>query len=100
VVLACTHYPLLEAHFRAVLPPDITIVDPARKHAERAGRLVADLGIAPGTGATLCTTSGNVEQFRGNLKMLIGDLNPRVTAALENEGVGAGAELARESAGG
>jgi glutamate racemase len=100
VVLACTHYPLLEAHFRAVLPDGATIIDPAQKHAERAARLVAELGIAPGTGATLCVTSGNLERFRGNVEALIGDLHPRVLAALEDESVGTGTQLARESAGG
>lgn len=100
VVLACTHYPLLEAHFRAVLGPDVAIIDPARRHAERAARLVAELDIPPGTGATLCVTSGNLEQFRGNVNMLIGDLEPRFSVALESEGVGAGTEFARESAGG
>jgi glutamate racemase len=100
VVLACTHYPLLEAHFRAVLPAGMPILDPARKHAERAARLVSELRIATGGGKTLCVTSGNLDQFRENLQALIGDLHPRVLAALENEGVGAGTELARKSAGG
>lgn len=98
VVLACTHYPLLQAHFRAVLPADILIIDPAIRHAQRAARLVADLEIAPGTGTTLCMTSGSREQFRGNLEALIGDMHPRVLAAFEDEGVGAGTTLARESA--
>jgi glutamate racemase len=100
VVLACTHYPLLEQHFRAVLPRDVTIVDPARRHAERAARLVADLDIRPGTGATFCMTSGKLEQFREHLETLIGDLGPRVCVAFENEGVGATTELARQDAGG
>lgn len=99
VVLACTHYPLLESHFREVLGDSVAILDPARRHAERAVRLVADVGIAPGTGATVCVTSGNLEQFRGNVEALIGDLEPRFFVALESEGVGAGTELTRESAG-
>ncbi|HLI95135.1 MAG TPA: glutamate racemase [Candidatus Baltobacteraceae bacterium] len=100
VVLACTHYPLLEGHFRAVLSPEVTIVDPALKHAERAVRLVANLGIMSGSGTTICVTSGNLEQFRGNLESIAGDLHPRVVAAFEGQGVGAGTEFARESAGG
>lgn len=100
VVLACTHYPLLEAHFRAVLDAKITLVDPAVKHAERAARLVDDLGIRAGSGKATCVTSGSLEQFRGNVELLVGDIRPRVLAAFENEGVGAGTGLARESAGG
>lgn len=100
VVLACTHYPLLEAHFREILGPDVAIVDPARRHAERVVSLVTELGIRPGSGAIRCETSGNLEQFRGNLESLIGDLEPQICVALESEGVGAGTELARESAGG
>lgn len=100
VVLACTHYPLLEAHFRDVLGADVAIVDPAKMHAQRAAGLVAELGIAPGTGATLCMTSGNLERFRENLESLIGDMRPRVCPAPGSEGVGAATELAREGAGG
>lgn len=99
VVLACTHYPLLEAHFRAVLAPGVSIIDPAQRHAQRAAALVEELAISPGTGATLCVTSGNLEQFRRNLESLIGDLEPRICVALESEGVGAGTEFARESTG-
>ena len=98
-ILACTHYPLLEEHFRAVLPAGMPIIDPAVRHAQRAVRLVRELGIQPGTGATLCMTSGNLEQFRGNLETLIGDLEPRIFVALE-KGVGAGTTLASEGAGG
>lgn len=100
VVLACTHYPLLQEHFHAVLPPGIAILDPARRHAQRAARLVAELGIGPGTGATFCMTSGNLEHFREHLETLIGDLGPRICVAFESEGVGVGTELARQDSGG
>lgn len=100
VILACTHYPLLAAHFHAVLRPGMTVLDPARAHAERAARLVRALRIPEGSGATRCMTSGNLEQFRGNLKRLIGDLHPEIIAASGSNGVGATVELARESAGG
>lgn len=99
VVLACTHYPLLEEHFRSVLGPDIAIVDPARMHAKRAVDLVDALGIAPGSGATLCMTSGNLERFRENLEALIGDLQPQSFIAPGSEGVGVTTRLARKGAG-
>ena len=100
VVLACTHYPLLEAHFQAVLGPQVAIVDPARMHAQRAAELVRRLEITPGSGSILCMTSGNLERFRGNLDTLIGDLHPDCCAAPGSEGVGASTEFAREGAGG
>ncbi len=100
VLLACTHYPLLETHFRAVLGNGVAIVDPAQIHAQRAARLVAQLGIPPGAGATLCMTSGNLERFRGNLESLIGDMEPEICASPGSEGVGVTTEFAREGAGG
>jgi glutamate racemase len=100
VVLACTHYPLLEAHFQAVLGPQVAIVDPARMHAQRAAELVRRLEITPGSGSILCMTSGNLERFRGNLDTLIGDLHPDSCAAPGSEGVGASTQFAREGAGG
>lgn len=98
VVLACTHYPLLEGHFRDLLGNGVAIVDPARMHAQRAVRLVADLGIAPASGATLCMTSGNLERFRENLESLIGDLKPEICTWAGSDGVGTTTEFARESA--
>lgn len=99
VVLACTHYPLLEGHFREVLGSTVAILDPAERHAERAVGLITEFGIPPGSGATVCVTSGNLEQFRENVESLIGDLEPQICVVLGSEGVGAGTELARESAG-
>ncbi len=100
VVLACTHYPLLERHFRAALDPAVAVVDPAQMHAQQAARLVASLAIPPGRGATLCVSSGNGERFRESVRSLIGDLGPEFCIALGSEGVGATTEFARESFGG
>lgn len=100
VILACTHFPLLETHFRDAIGPAAAIVDPAQMHARRAAQLVADLGIAPRTGATLCMTSGNPDRFRENLETLIGDMRPSVCVVFGSEGVGVASELAREGAGG
>jgi glutamate racemase len=100
VVLACTHYPLLESHFAAVLPPGLPIIDPAVFHAQQAARLVTERGIQEGTGKILCVTSGNLELFRGNLAALVGDLQPQVLPAFGSDGVGATIEYAREGFGG
>ncbi|HKU67393.1 MAG TPA: glutamate racemase [Candidatus Baltobacteraceae bacterium] len=100
VVLACTHYPLLETHFREVLGAGIAVVDPAQMHAQRAARMVAELGIEPGAGTTLCVTSGNLERFRERLRLLIGDLKPQICASLGSDGVGVASQFAREGVGG
>ncbi len=40
VVFGCTHYPLLERHFRAVLGGNVALVDPAVVQAQRAAELL------------------------------------------------------------
>jgi glutamate racemase len=99
VVLACTHYPLLERHFRELLGTEIAIVDPANMHAQRAARLVAELRIPAGAGTTFCMTSGNLERFRENVEAFIGDMHPQITAAAGSDGVGATTGYAREVVG-
>ena len=99
VVLACTHYPLLETHFRGLLGNGVALVDPAEMHAQRAARLVAELSIPAGAGTITCTTSGNLDGFRESVRRHIGDLSPGFSAAFGIGGVGATIELARESAG-
>lgn len=100
VVLACTHYPLLEAHFLDVLGAGVAIVDPAKMHARRAVELVERLGIPAGSGTTMCMTSGDAARFRENLGRLIGDMQPQICVALESEVVERRTEFAREVAGG
>src|SRR5690606_34689099 len=40
VVMACTHYPLLDAHFARLAPWPVTLVDPAPAIARRVVELV------------------------------------------------------------
>jgi glutamate racemase len=61
LVLGCTHYPLLEAHFRAVLGESVAIVDPAIVQADRAAELLGER--AAGTGITEYLTSGDEAAF-------------------------------------
>lgn len=44
LVLACTHFPVLTDHIRALLPPHVTIIDPAPAVARQVARLVAPAG--------------------------------------------------------
>jgi glutamate racemase len=65
VVYGCTHYPLLETHFRAVLGNEIALVDPALMQAERA-QLLLDTR-AHGSGATTYVTSGDEPSFHASV---------------------------------
>ncbi|HEV2262690.1 MAG TPA: glutamate racemase [Candidatus Rubrimentiphilum sp.] len=64
VILACTHYPLLDAEFAAVLGDRIARIDPAVVQAERTADLVAEHHLAPGSGKIICITSGDPDRFR------------------------------------
>lgn len=73
VVYGCTHYPLLDAHFAALLPQAARI-DPAREQA----RSVAALGLARSGGTTLYVTNGDVVPFERNVRKWTGDAAGRV----------------------
>ena len=64
LVLGCTHYPLLEAHFRELLDPRVRIVDPALAQAIRAAEFVRLRGGAVGTGRTRFLTTGALGPYR------------------------------------
>lgn len=79
VVLGCTHFPLLEEHFEAVLGPDVLCIDPAVAQAERASALVRRRGGERGTGRTLYVTSGELEPFARAIATMIGPLDAHAT---------------------
>ena len=72
LVLACTHYPLLDAHFAAVLGPGVRRFDPALAQAGRALRYVRARGGERGAGRTTYVTTGDLETFRA----AVGALTP------------------------
>lgn len=65
LVLGCTHYPVLERHFRAVLGESVAIVDPAIVQAERAAELLGER--ANGSGVIEYVTSGDGTAFLRNV---------------------------------
>jgi glutamate racemase len=71
VILACTHYPVLDEHFAAALGPEIARIDPAIEQAGRTVALVASRGIAPGSGHCRYVTTGDVETFHRNVSRLM-----------------------------
>jgi glutamate racemase len=65
VVYGCTHYPVLEAHFKSVLAPGVALIDPAIVQAERAAELLG--ARAYGNGRTTYVTSGDDAAFQVNV---------------------------------
>jgi glutamate racemase len=76
IVLACTHYPLLDAEFAAVLGTSTLRIDPSIAQAERAVTFVRARTKTPaGTGRTRYVTSGDLRAFRTNLREIMGRSN-------------------------
>lgn len=65
LVFGCTHYPVLESHFRAVLGDGIALIDPAFTQAERTAELLGNR--TQGNGSTEFTTSGDEVTFLANV---------------------------------
>lgn len=78
LIFGCTHYPLLEPHFRAVLGHGVALLDPAIMQAERTSAL---LGVrAAGTGIARYVTSGDEVEFLASIER-IGSIAQRSSAA-------------------
>ena len=69
LVFGCTHYPVLESHFRAILGDGIPLIDPAFMQAERTAELLG--GRANGNGSTEYTTSGDETTFLANVARIL-----------------------------
>jgi glutamate racemase len=70
LVLACTHYPLLDDEFAGVLGADVVRIDPAVAQAERAAAFARLHAGDVGSGATRYLTTGALEPFRRALETL------------------------------
>jgi len=68
LVFGCTHYPILEKHFREVLGQAIAFVDPAVTQARRTVDLLGDR--AGGLGETRYITSGDRATFLANVERM------------------------------
>jgi len=71
IVYGCTHYPLLDAHFAAIVPSAARI-DPAREQA----RAVTALRLPSGGGTTLYVTNGDSVAFERNVRKWTGRRHP------------------------
>jgi glutamate racemase len=71
VILACTHYPVLDDHFAAVLGGQIARIDPAIEQAGRTAALVAARSIPPDDGHVRYVTTGDVDAFRASVRSIM-----------------------------
>ncbi|MDQ2871663.1 MAG: glutamate racemase [Candidatus Eremiobacteraeota bacterium] len=76
IVLACTHYPMLDAHFASALGKNVARIDPAIVQAERAVQLVRERGFKSGSGRTRFVTNGDVDAFRRNVANILNIADP------------------------
>lgn len=78
VVLGCTHYPILDAHFAAVLGERVIRIDPALVQAQRAAdRLLRD-GLVQEDGKTTYVTNADEGRFRENVAALMREPSPAI----------------------
>ncbi|MGR4064862.1 MAG: glutamate racemase [Vulcanimicrobiaceae bacterium] len=69
-ILACTHYPLLDADFARALGAGVERLDPAVEQAARVARFAHERRMAGETGRTSYVTSGDAARFRDQLVRL------------------------------
>lgn len=74
VVLACTHYPILEKHFAAALGA-VPLIDPAIVQADRVAELLGEH--ANESGKTRYVTNADPATFRQNVIRITGNPNPQ-----------------------
>jgi glutamate racemase len=84
IVLACTHYPLLDEEFAAVLGGGVRRIDPSFAQAKRAVAFVRGNPGKKGAGRTRYSTSGDLAAFRANVAAIVGSSEDGVTFADQN----------------
>ncbi len=83
VILACTHYPVLDTHFAYALGEHVARIDPAVEQACAAADLVRRTrGQRRGQGDVRYITNGDPLAFRSSIMALMGELSPDVTAVV------------------
>ncbi|MGH7708546.1 MAG: glutamate racemase [Vulcanimicrobiaceae bacterium] len=75
IVLACTHFPLLDEHFAHVFGPLVPRLDPAQAQAERAAAFAREHGIDRGRRRSQFITNGPLAPFRAALAAILGPLD-------------------------
>ncbi|HXP93388.1 MAG TPA: glutamate racemase [Candidatus Binatia bacterium] len=80
LVLACSHYPVLEPEFAQVYGARVPRIDPAVAHARIAEALIRERGFLAGSGHVRYVTTGHPDEFSLSVRSLMGERNPDVTA--------------------
>jgi len=80
VIYGCTHYPLLEDHFRRALGSAVALVDPAVMQADRAAHLVE--GMPAEEGRVRYVTSGDPHRFRAHVARIMKESDPEIGTAV------------------
>jgi glutamate racemase len=80
VILACTHYPVLDAHFAVALGERVLRIDPAFVQAERVAEFLARNRIPDEAGTTRYVTNADLSRFHENVARITGDVNPDTEA--------------------
>lgn len=78
VVYGCTHYPVLEQHFRAALNDRVDLIDPAFVQATRLADFLALDETQAGSGTTRYVTSGDAQRFRASVVQIMEEQTPVV----------------------
>jgi glutamate racemase len=87
VVLACTHYPLLDAVFARALGPHVLRLDPAEAQAARAAAWAQErVPARRGRGTTRYVTSGNLAAFRAAVSAIAGPLDEMENVEEQQDG--------------
>ncbi len=76
VVLACTHYPVLDAHFAVALGELVLRIDPAFVQAERVAEFLARNHVSPEAGTARYVTNADLNRFHENVARITGEPNP------------------------
>ena len=85
VVLACTHYPILDDHFAALLGANVPRIDPALVQAQRVAEMQARNGTIGEAGHTRYITNGDLELYRANVARLTGEIQPDCESVAKGE---------------
>lgn len=88
LVLGCTHYPLLARAFRALVGPEIAVLNPAPEVAARfAAWRQRHPGLAPeGTGRLRILSSGDPARFARSAARFLGEEPPPIERVAERNG--------------
>jgi glutamate racemase len=79
LVLACTHFPVLEPEFAQLYGTRVPRIDPAVAHAECAEALVRRHGFEPGAGRVRYVTTGDPKAFAASIRAIMGESGADVT---------------------